>query len=621
LRHRRFTFRLFSQFCPAFAARRTRQFPHRPPLASFTAGCPAPTGLSERASARYIRLYWTPPLAPDGSNLGVRVRWRQAGQSWANVTVQRTGQAEVLISTNIVPEQVFEWQLATLCTEGDIIYSAVRSFTAQCEAPVAASTTQLPSSSGCFVSWQSTEPNLGNNSTVRWRINGSGAAWTSEGANLFGSNHFISNLAANTTYEWQAGISCHNNTIAWGLSSTFTTLCEPVEITPQTPKSTWIELTWPKRSGATYQLDLREAGTTTWPSSRTVNTGSPYLDIAPGPVRYRISDLQPGTAYEVRMKMLCAGGASSAYSSIASFTTTTISCTAVPTDAVVASATFDKAVYQWTAPPNATGYAVRFSWSGPLQLVDGAGNTAYTRSVSRQNTPYPTINWQVRATCANGDTSLFTPLYSHMMPCVAPVNLTALTTATTAQLRWEYLSGGNYTLQWRAVGGSWTTVPNLTATNYTLTGLTAGQAYEWQLATQCPNGGSLTAYTPVQPFTADCVPTRDLWTNAQTTSGLRINWASLGGTTYTIRWRVSGTTTWLGSTTATGGFYNITGLSPGIDYVVQVGTPCLNTSVVWSAGVAGSTNCGTVAGISSVTATTTTARLNWSSTGLPNYME
>ncbi|MDB5270813.1 MAG: hypothetical protein JWP58_3853 [Hymenobacter sp.] len=85
--------------------------------------------------------------------------------------------------------------------------------------------------------------------------------------------------------------------------------------------------------------------------------------------------------------------------------------------------------------------------------------------------------------------------------CPTPASLAASSlTNTSATVSWAAASGAlSYNLQYRVSGGStWTTV-NQTATSKSLTGLTAGTTYQYQVQTVC--SGSSSAYSGIATFT------------------------------------------------------------------------------------------------------------------------
>ena len=96
---------------------------------------------------------------------------------------------------------------------------------------------------------------------------------------------------------------------------------------------------------------------------------------------------------------------------------------------------------------------------------------------------------------ARGDTYVF------QTACTPPAgHLVDQKTASSARLRWTATDENvACELQWRVSGtNAWTTVSNLTATAYVLTGLTMGVAYDWQVRGQCAGGSG---YQTTSAFT------------------------------------------------------------------------------------------------------------------------
>jgi hypothetical protein len=80
------------------------------------------------------------------------------------------------------------------------------------------------------------------------------------------------------------------------------------------------------------------------------------------------------------------------------------------------------------------------------------------------------------------------------------LNATSITT-TSATLTWASVSGANsYSLQWKvSTASTWTTVSNLTASSYNLTGLTANTSYSYQVQATC--GTTNSGYSAASSFT------------------------------------------------------------------------------------------------------------------------
>jgi hypothetical protein len=152
--------------------------------------------------------------------------------------------------------------------------------------------------------------------------------------------------------------------------------------------------------------------------------------------------------------------------------------------------------------------------------------------------------------------------------CPTPASLAASSlTNTSATVSWAAASGAvSYNLQYRASGAStWTTV-NQTATSKSLTGLTAGTTYQYQVQTVCSSSSS--SYSGMASFT--------------TTGGTAVSYCASKGTSVAYEYidyvalgsisRTSG---------ADGGYYNGTASSTSL----AAGS---SQTISFSAGFAGS---------------------------------
>jgi hypothetical protein len=107
--------------------------------------------------------------------------------------------------------------------------------------------------------------------------------------------------------------------------------------------------------------------------------------------------------------------------------------------------------------------------------------------------------------------------------CGTPTGLASSSiTNTSATVSWAAVSGAvTYNLQWKAsLSSTWTTVSGLGTTSRSLTGLTAGTAYQFQVQTVCSAGTS--AYSAASSFT--------------TTGGGAITYCASKGNSTTYEW-------------------------------------------------------------------------------------
>jgi hypothetical protein len=122
------------------------------------------------------------------------------------------------------------------------------------------------------------------------------------------------------------------------------------------------------------------------------------IEIVEG-ASYDLTGLTPLTAYQAKIRSICAEGDTSVYSPVYTFTTIAIPACPVPTDLSVSSITDRSAVLSWTANDANTSWDLRYrdgsamTWENISDLED----KTYTLTDLAANTLYL---WSVRAQCA-----------------------------------------------------------------------------------------------------------------------------------------------------------------------------------------------------------------------------
>ena len=163
-----------------------------------------------------------------------------------------------------------------------------------------------------------------------------------------------------------------------------------------------------------------------------------------------------------------------------------------PIGLTTASITANSATISWTAVANATSYSVEYKLNtATTWTVLNAAQTTTTASLTglTEGTAY---NWRVRATCASGTGNYATANFSTTAACGNPTGLTTSgITTTNANLAWVAVANAtSYSVEYKLNTATTWTVLNAaqTTTTASLTGLTAGTAYNWRVRATCASG-------------------------------------------------------------------------------------------------------------------------------------
>jgi hypothetical protein len=409
-------------------------------------------------------------------------------------------------------------------------------------APPTSITVNNISANNATVSWIST---TGATYTVRWRVAPSGAWQTATvpaGQNFYG----ITGLTEQTNYEVQVSTTCGGSTGSYSSSVAFTT--PPLSYCPMTG-----------------------TGTNDHISNVTVtssNLGVPPMNNTSVQTNY-ISYTTPETLITLDVnsqnnKISVAKGWTGATGN----------------DAVTAWIDFDRngqftdaeriliSPANTTTPVTATFAVPSTAYTGPLTT---------TMRVVIKRTSAPIM-------CQNAVDGEVEDYRVRIRPCsnATPNAPTFTTTHTTATVTITG-AGVSYVVRYRVQGTTaWTQVYASTQLGnlpLVINGLTPATTYEVEVAAIC--GDIVGIATPIKTFTTRCDPTPPNVTvgNITPTTAL-ITWAPLAASsTYTMRWRKVGTTTWniISLPAAPANTYvlgSVTPLEPYTTYEVQIANQC-----------------------------------------------
>ncbi len=328
-----------------------------------------------------------------------------------------------------------------------------------------------------------------------------------------GSNHIFFDIS-NTNFTIGGAVSC-NATVPTGLSaSNF--------------GSSTATLTWNAVTGATYDVQYRVVGASTWTTVAVTGTST------------NLSGLSATTQYEAQVRSKCSGGSNSAYSSSVNFTTTTVQlnyCASASTntndeyigrvqlntinnpsgaqfysDFTSISTALSKGTQYtvtvtptWTGTVYSEGYSVWVDYNGDGDFTD-AGEQVWTQAAT--NATPVSGNFTVPTSAATGATRMRVSMKYNGVPTACetfqygevedytvnisgaapdttapstPTNLVASgTTQTTTNLSWSASTDNVGVTGYDVYQGS-TVIATVTGTTRQVTGLSAGTAYSFRV--------------------------------------------------------------------------------------------------------------------------------------------
>ncbi|MDH6251135.1 hypothetical protein M2347_000862 [Chryseobacterium sp. H1D6B] len=392
------------------------------------------------------------------------------------------------------------------------------------------------------VSWI---PAAGATYVLRYRVGATGA-WTTVNLTTPPVNIYnITGLIEQTGYQVQVATVCSGTQGAFSASTTFTT-----------PPLSYCQMTG--------------TGTTDYISNVTitpVNPGIPAMNNTSVQTNY-INYATPATLITLDI-----GSANNKISVAKGWTGATQS------DAVSAWIDYNRngvfeANEQILTSAASTTTPVTNLFTVPATAYNGPLNTTMRVVLKRTSAPVLCQN------AVNGEVEDYAV---KLRPCATttPGAPTFTATHNSAVVTWTGATNNiTYLVQYRVQGTTtWTSVyasTLLANVPLTLTGLTPATIYEVQIAAVC--GNTPGAFTAIKVFTTRCDPTPPNVTISNvTTNSAVVTWAPIAASsTYVLRYRVVGTTTWIDVTlplppTNT---YTLTGLSPYTTYEVQVANKC-----------------------------------------------
>jgi hypothetical protein len=529
---------------------------------AFVMDCPTMNylSMSEMVYSNSAQLSWG--SFGDGFRYTIRWRTRDTGP-WTEVPMNAATSYSL---TGLTTGETYQWQIQTHCgPDQNSAYSEIRQFSPGCSPPFQLSSYYTtPTSIG--VSWVGSSAGTYE---LRWRPLTT-PTWTNV-TSLTNTYYFLPDLPSNETYLFQVRAVCSSMaSSAYSNQLSINISCPVVDVgsmDEMAATSTTVQVRWFAATDSRNQVRWRPVGSTTWQTSTTIaNYGSSYN------LFYSLTGLTGGTTYEWQVQTLC--GNTVANSASRTFVAT---CRPPAQSSTFANGTVMTIYYSALI----SGQAAQLRWR-PV------GTPTWTESVTTTSsgytifdlTPGLTYEWQIRSVCSPTDVSPYSPSTLFLMPCPWPNSYTTQIGPTTARFTWVPPAVSTYDFRWRLVGATtWNTATNLASPAYSLTGLTTGSTYEWQVRTVC-SSTLASDFGTLFTFTANCRLATNLTEITIAGSSAQLYWTadSNGATAYTLQWRPVGSTTWESSGTSVTGYpAPLTGLTTGTTYEWRVLTDCEGT--------------------------------------------
>ena len=551
----------------------------------------APTGLTATPGNVSVSLSWTAPSNGGAAISDYIVEYKAASASnWATFN-DGTSTSTTATVTGLTNGTEYDFRVKATNVAGDSDWSATASATPSVPPGAPTGLTATPGNAQASLSWTAPTSTGGaaiSDYTIQYRAGITGA-WTtfSDGTSTTTSTT-VTGLTNGTAYQFQiiAVNAAGNSDASATASATPRTVPDAPTGLTATLGDSRVSLSWtaPTSTGGAaisdYIVEYKAASASNW---ATFTDGTSTSTTA------TVTGLTNGTEYDFRVKATNVAGDSD-WSATASATPSVppgapTGLTATPGNA--------QASLSWTAPTSTGGaaisdYIVEYkaaSASNWATFTDGT-STSTTATVTglTNGTEY---NFRVSATnVAGNSTASATASTTPRTVPGAPTGLTATPDDTEVSLSWTAPTnnGGaaisDYTIQYRAgTTGAWTTFSDgtSTTTSATVTGLTNGTAYQFQIiAVNAAGNSDASATASATPRTVPDAPTSLTATPDDTE--VFLSWtapADNGGAAisdYIVEYKAASASNWatFNDGTSTSTTATVTGLTNGTEYDFRV---------------------------------------------------
>lgn len=157
--------------------------------------------------------------------------------------------------------------------------------------------------------------------------------------------------------------------------------------------------------------------------------------------------------------------------------------------------------------------------------------------------------------------------------CVRPTDVNAVAVSGGANITWTDDAASEWSLRYSVKDeDNWTTVNNISAQNYSVSGLANGTEYKVQVKAVC-SAVSESDWSEAAFFTPFCTVPTDLTVVSTTKNSARLTWVS-DEASWNIQYKASADAVWTSVDNITVKDYTISGLTAGTTYQVKVQSNC-----------------------------------------------
>jgi hypothetical protein len=318
---------------------------------------------------------------------------------------------------------------------------------------------------------------------------------TKDFTKLAEKDSLFTGLEEATAYEVGITTSCAPGDTAKVTIVSFITLttipCDPVSNITASSTTESVTLTW-ESGAAKFNVKFRQTGTEVWTERNGITEATTTF-----------TGLTHNTDYEYSIQAVCSDAEDdfSDWSETATVKTVEITCFA-PNNILADPLGYNTATLSWTGDANK--YELSWAKTGDDWTVEEVEGKSFALTGLVSETQYQA---KVRSICAEGDTSVYSPVYTfttaQVPPCPVPTNLSVSSISDqSAILSWTANDANtSWDLRYRpGTVQAWTDVVDIAATSYELTNLTGNTTYLWRVKAHCAATENQSDYASQETF-------------------------------------------------------------------------------------------------------------------------